>query len=126
MNFRNLMIVSAVSGFVFGAAFVIVPGLLGSLLGLATTPAVVLVARLYGTALLGVGILSWLVKDMTERTTQQPILLAFLVIDFGGFLVLLMSLLSGLMNVLGWFIAIFLLVMSAAWAYLLLAKKSTA
>ena len=124
MNFRNVMILSAVSALAFGAAFVIVPGLLGSLLGLATTPAVILMARLYGTALLGIGLLSWLIKDVTERRVQQPVLLTFIVTDFGGFLVLLVGQLNGLMNALAWLIIMFLLLMSAAYAYLLWARRS--
>ena len=124
MNFRNVMILSAVTALAFGAAFVIVPGLLGSLLGLATTPAVILMARLYGTALLGIGLLSWLIKDVTERRVQQPVLLTFIVTDFGGFLVLLVGQLNGLMNALGWLIIMFLLLMSSAYAYLLWARRS--
>jgi hypothetical protein len=117
MNFRNLMIVNAVTGILFGAGFIIAPGLLSSLFGIAATPASDFALRMYGAAVLGYGLLGWLVRWSTDRDLQKPVLTAVLVTDFGGFLAVLFAQLAGLMNALGWSIVVLLLLLSAAYAY---------
>ena len=117
MNFRYLMIVNAVTGILFGAGFVVAPGLLSSLFGIAATPVSDFALRMYGAAVLGYGLLGWLVRWNTDRDLQKPVLTAVLVTDFGGFLAVLFAQLSGLMNALGWSVVVLLLLLSAAYAY---------
>lgn len=123
MNFRNLMVVTAVSAIGFGAGFFILPAQLSSLFGMTSTPTSDLAFRLYATALIGVGLLAWLIRKADDYDTQKPILTGLLVTDFGGFLVMLYALLAGLMNALGWAVVILLLLLSAAYAYLLFSSK---
>jgi len=118
MSFRNLMIVTAVSATAFGLGFIIAPTQLGSLFGMSSTPTSDFAFRLYAMALIGVGLLAWLIRQADDHATQKPILTAFFVMDFGGFLVMLYAQLAGLMNALGWSVAILLLLLSAAYAYL--------
>ena len=116
MNFRNLMILNAVTGILFGAGFVVLPGLLSTLFGIAATPTSDFALRMYGAAVLGYGLLGWLIRQVTDREVQKPVLTAVLVTDFGGFLVVLFAVLAGLMNALGWLVVIMLLLLSAAYA----------
>jgi len=117
MNFRNLMIINAVTGILFGAGFLIMPGLLSSLFGIAATPTSDFALRMYGAAILGYGLLGWLIRQARDGVVQKPVLTAVFVKDFGGFLVLLFAQLAGLMNAFGWSVVILLLLMSIAYAY---------
>lgn len=123
MNFRNLMIINAVSAIVFGAGFVNAPMQLSPLFGLSSTPTSDFALRLYGTALIGVGLLGWLIRRSTDANIQKPVLTSLFVIDFGGFLVVLFAQIAGLMNALGWSVVILLLLLSAAYAYLRFTTK---
>lgn len=118
MNFRNLMIITAVTAIGIGAGFVLVPMQLGSLFGMSSTQTSNIAFRLYGTSLLGVGLLAWLIRQSEENEIQRPVLTAFFVTDFGGFLVVLFAQLAGLMNALGWSVVTLLLLLSVAYAYL--------
>lgn len=122
MNFRNLMVLTTVSTFVFGAGFVIVPVPLASLFGLAMSPTAELIARLYGVTLIGIGLLAWLVQNSQDGAIRKPFLLSLFITDFGGFVFMLLAQLSGLMNPLGWSVVGLLGLLSAAYAYLRLIR----
>ena len=125
MNFRNLMIVTAVTTIGFGAGFVIAPTQLGSLYGMSSTPTSEFALRMYATVLIGIGLLAWLIRQSQDSDIQKSALFAFFVTDFGGFLVVLFAQLAGLMNALGWSVVVLLLLLSAAYAYLRFAKQAT-
>ena len=118
MNFKFLMIITTIATIGFGTGFILAPKALSSLYGLSSTPSIEFTLRLYATALLGIGVLAWLFRHLQNRNTQKPILLAFLIIDFGGFLVTLFANLAGLMNLLGWSLVGIFLIFSVAYAYL--------
>lgn len=118
MTFRNLMILTMVSTSVFGAGFVIAPVPFASLLGLTLSPTAELIARQYGSALVGIGLLAWSVRNSQDETIQRPFLLSLFVTDFGGFIFMLLAQLSGLMNPLGWSVVGVLGLLTAAYAYL--------
>jgi hypothetical protein len=118
MNFRNMMILTTVSAFTFGAGFVVVPVSLASIFGLTMSPTAELIARLYGVALIGIGLLAWLVQNSQDDAIQKPLLLSLFITDFGGFVFMLVAQLSGLMNPLGWSVVGILGLLSAGYAYL--------
>ena len=123
MNFRNLMIIAAVTAIVFGAGFALAPMQLSSLFDISSTSASDFAFRLYGTALIGIGLLGWLARQSKNSDIQKAILTGLFVTDFGGFLVVLFAKLAGLMNAFGWAIAFLLLLLSAADAYLYFSSK---
>ena len=125
MNFHTLMIATAVATIGFGAGFIIAPTSLGSLYGLSSTPTSEFALRMYATALIGIGLLAWLIRQSQNRDIQKPVLLAFFVTDFGGLLVALFANLAGMMNALGWSLVVLLLLFSAAYAYLRFAQQAT-
>jgi len=70
----------------------------------------------------GIAALSWQIRHSQDGDIQKPVLLAFFITDFGGFLVMLFAQLRGLMNALGWSVVGLLLLLSAAYAYRRFAK----
>ena len=125
MNFRIIMIATAVATIAFGAGFIISPASLSSVYGLSSTPTNEFVLRLYAMALIGIGLLAWLFRQSQNRDTQKRLLLAFFVTDFGGFIVALFAKLAGMMNMFGWSLVVLLLLFSAAYAYSGFAQQAT-
>lgn len=124
MNFRNLMIISAVLALGFGIGFLALPDFLASLYGLDLTRAGTFVARLLGVELAGYGILAWFLRHVLELHVQRLVLLAFFITDASGFILSLLSQLSGLMNPTGWSMVAIYLLFSIAFGYLYVAKAN--
>jgi len=124
MNFHNLMLITAIATIGFGTGFIIAPKALIALYGLSSTPAIEFSLRLYATTIFGIGALALLIRHAQDHYSQKSVLLAFFIIDFGGFLVALLANLAGLMNVLGWSLVVLFLIFSGAYAYLYIFKKS--
>jgi len=124
MNFQTLMIATAVATICFGVGFILSPAFLGSLYGLSTTSISEFALRMYATVLIGIGILAWLIRLSQDRDVQKTVLIAFFVIDFGGFLVAFIAKLAGMMNALGWSLVVLLLLFTAAYAYLLFNQRN--
>lgn len=125
MNFHTLMIATAFATIAFGSGFIIAPVLISSLYGLPSTATSEFALRMYATALIGIGLLAWLFRQSQNRDIQKPLLLAFFVTDFSGFLVAFFAKLVGMMNSFGWSLVALLLLFSAAFAYLLFAQQTT-
>jgi hypothetical protein len=123
MNFRNVMLVSGALALGFGIGFAIIPAPIASLYGLDLSVSGIFIARLFGVALAGYGILSWLFRNVTELHTQILVLLAFLITDGAGFFVSLVYQLDGLMNPMGWSIVLIYLFLSLTFGYLYFANR---
>ncbi len=125
MNVRNLFMVNAVVAIVFGLAFVVVPGTTLELYDVNLSDAGLFVAQLFGAALIGYGLLTWLTKDAKPSPERQAILLAIFVADAIGFVASLLAQLAGLANALGWStVAIYLLLGLAFGYFRFMAKES--
>jgi hypothetical protein len=124
MNFKNLMVISAVLALVFGMGFLILPGPLASLYGLALSPSGVFIARLLGVELAGYGLLAWFIRNIVDAQIQRPILLAFFITDGIGFIVALLTQLAGLINTLGWMIVAVYLFLALCFGYLRFLKSN--
>lgn len=126
MTLRNLFIITAVVAVVFGAAFVLVPSPLMSLYDVTLDAGAILVARLFGGALITLAVLSWLAKDAAESEARGAIVLAFFIGDAIGFIVALVGQLSGAVNTLGWSTVVIYLLLALGFGYFQFMKPATA
>ena len=79
MNLALLMTINAVVAAVFGIAFVIAPGQAVSLYGVSADAPLRYIAQLFGAALLGFAVLTWMArKEVTlavaARNSRRPVL----------------------------------------------------
>lgn len=120
MNYRNLLTIAAILGFLFGLGFVLMPGTLTSLYNVQLAPAGILIAQLYGGTLLGFGLLNWLARGFGEEAAQQAVLTANLAGDALGFIFSLLGQLGGVpeVNALGWSTVVIYLLLALGFAYL--------
>ncbi len=125
MKLSTVMVVNAVVNVIFGIALVVVPGALAGLLGLmAMEP---LTEQLFGAELIGFAVLNWFARNMVDGDAAGPIILANLVSNAIGFIVIVILQLSGLtLGGLGRLVAVVPLLFTLAFGYFLFADRGRA
>jgi hypothetical protein len=58
--------------------------------------------RYFGVALIGIGLVCWLARDVTDGKAQRSIILALLISNIIGVIVSVQGTLSGVMSAVGW------------------------
>ena len=95
MSYRNLLAIAAVIASAFGLAMIFVPAQLFSLYNVEMNAGGIFVGQLFGTALLGFGVLNWLGRSVSDAPGRQAIATANLVGDGVGFIIALIGQLNG-------------------------------
>ena len=126
MKLGNLFVVNAVIAGLFGLAFVFAPARLLAQYGLVVDAGFGLVAQLFGAALVGYAILTWLVRKVGDSEARRAIVLALFISDGVAFVLALMAQLKGLVNSLGWSTVAIYLLLALGFAYFHFAKSSEA
>ena len=126
MKLGNLFAVNAVIAGLFGLAFVFAPAKVLAQYGLAVDAGFGLVAQLFGAALIGYAILTWLVRNAGASDARRAIVLALFISDGVAFVLALMAQLKGFVNSLGWSTVAIYLLLALGFAYFHFAKPSEA
>ena len=125
MKLSIFLIIAGVLGLAFGAPFVLAPVQLLSFYGVTLEGAgSIVVARLFGAALINLGLITLLVRNVTAAETQQAITLGGFVGDGIGFVVALLGQLAGVTNALGWSTVIIYLFLAVGFGYFRFMKPS--
>jgi len=124
MKLSNLLVFNAILALPFGVGFVLVPGTVWSLYGLAPGPAVNLAGQYFGVELIAVGLLCWFARNVSDSIAQRALILAFLIADVIGLVISLIATLSGMFNAVGWSAVAIYLVLSLGYAYFQFMKPS--
>lgn len=119
MSFKALLIIKAAVCITFGVLLLFVPAWLVGVMGAELGPAGAYTAREYGAALFGTLMLTWFARDATSVETKRPILLHLFVYDAIGFVVTTLTVLSGVLNPLGWGIVLVYAFFTAGSGYVL-------
>ena len=117
MRLNVLLLVSALIAGVFGVAFVVASGPLLSVYGVTLDKAGTLVAQLFGASLIGVAVLNWLARNVTDPDARRAVVVANLTQDGVGFVVILIGQLAGIPNALGWSNVAIYLLLALAFGY---------
>jgi hypothetical protein len=102
MRLGTLLMIGGVLGLVFGLAFLLFPRSMLPLYGVATDPPVVLMARFFGAALAQVGLILYLIRDVSDPRTRRGLVLGSFLGSLAGLVVALTAQFWGLVNGLGW------------------------
>jgi hypothetical protein len=117
MKLSTLLVVAAVIGAAFGVAFVVASGPLLSVYGITLDKAGTLVAQLFGALLIGLAVLNWFARNVTDPDARQAIVYGNLVGDVIGFVVILIGQLAGIANAVGWSSVAIYLLLALGFAY---------
>jgi hypothetical protein len=122
MTLKKLLIYNVIVTIPFGAGLVLIPKILLSLFGLTLDPGGSAIARLFGSALIFVGLLCWFARNAGESQARRAIVLAsFLECSLGCIIALLIQL-SGILNALGWAIVLLYLSLALWYGYVCLTQ----
>ena len=102
MRPNTLFRVAAVLALVFGVAFLLIPTTVLPGYGVVPEPAVTLLARFFGAALIQLGLVLYLLRDVRDAATVNALSLAGVMGSAAGLAVSLMGVLGGVVNTLGW------------------------
>jgi len=123
MKLSLFLIIKAIISLFFGILLAVIPAQLMAIYGSTLDPSGVLMARMVGAMLIGIGMLCWLSRSKTTDSLQD-IMLSLFVADTLGFLVVLMGQMAGLMNSLGWIIVAIWLLLALGLGYFRFIKSS--
>lgn len=124
MTIRMFFAILAVLSVLFGIGFVLAPAQVLANYGIEHSPALALLGRLFGGALLTLGIILWLARDFRDDAAIRTVLVAALVGDAVNLVVATMGTLSGVVNALGWSTVLIYLFAAAGSGYFLMARKA--
>ena len=119
MKFKNLMVIKALVCLAFGILLLIIPDRLLSIFGATLSDGGIFTAREYGAALFGNLFLCWFAKNVAESDARRAIILALFVYDLIGFVVTVITIVSGVLNPLGWLIVFVYLFFTVGFGYFL-------
>ena len=117
MRLSSLLVVAAIIGAAFGVAFVVASGPLLSVYGITLDKAGTLVAQLFGALLIGLAVLNWFARNVTDPEARQAVVYGNLVGDVIGFVVILIGQLGGIANAVGWSSVAIYLLLALGFAY---------
>lgn len=92
-------------------------GPLLALYGVTLDKAGTLVAQLFGALLIGLAVLNWFARNVTDQEARQAVVFGNLTGDVVGFVVILIGQLSGIANSLGWSSVAIYLLLALGFAY---------
>jgi hypothetical protein len=118
MKLNTLFIINTVVAFLFGLGFVLIPANVLSLYGIEMDATGLFVSRLLGSAFLGFGIITWMLRNSTGSAEIRSILLAYAVSDLIGFVLALVYQMQGIANALGWSTVAIYLLLGLGFGYL--------
>jgi len=119
MNFKNLMVIKAIVCLAFGILLLAIPDQLLSIFGASLSAGGMFTAREYGAALFGNLFLCWFAKNAAESDARRAIIIALFVYDLIGFIVTAITVISGVLNPLGWLIVFVYLFFTLGFGYFL-------
>lgn len=125
MKLSTLFTINAIIAAIFGLTFVLVPETSFSLYGFNLSPGGIIIARLFGAALLGYAVLTWFARNAGESEARKAIILAMVFSETVSFIVALLAQFSGAVNALGWSTVIIYLFLALGFGYFQFIKPST-
>jgi ABC-type Fe3+-siderophore transport system permease subunit len=102
MTSRTLLTITAVVAILYGLTFLLVPDTINALYGVPSAPHIALYTRFFGSALLGLGVITWFAKDFRSWDAIRGVLIGIAVTTAIGGLIALFAVVTGLSNAMTW------------------------
>ena len=122
MTIKTFFTIIAVLALVHGVGFVLVPEQVAASYGMAISASTVLMGRLFGAALLGLGLIFWFARDGSPESVRG-VLIATIVGDTVGLIVVVMGTTAGTLNSMGWVAALIYLFGAAGSGYFVMTQS---
>jgi len=122
MTIKTFFTIIAVLALVHGVGFVVVPEQVAASYGMATSASTVLMARLFGAALVGLGLVFWFARDGSSESVRG-VFIATIIGNTVGLIVVVMGTTAGTLNSMGWVAALIYLFGAAGSGYFVMARS---
>jgi hypothetical protein len=119
MNYRIMFLINAFIAVLLGLGFLVVPNRILDQFGVDGYAATKLISQFFGTAMLGLGLVLWFAKDVTDTNLQKGMGIALLVGAVAGLLITLMGTTSGVLRANWWMALVVYAILGFAYGYLL-------
>ena len=119
MSFKNLMVIKALVCLGFGILLLAIPDKLLSIFGATLGDGGMFTAREYGASLFGNLFLCYFAKNAGESDARRAIILALFVYDLIAFVMTAITVISGVLNPLGWSIVLIYFFFTLGFGYFL-------
>jgi hypothetical protein len=102
MRLRSLLLLAGVIALGFGLAFLFAPRPMLALYGVALDPGIVLMSRFFGAALVQLGLVLYLIRDVGDLRTQRGVVIGSFLGSLAGLVVALTGQFWDVVNQFGW------------------------
>jgi hypothetical protein len=102
MQLGTLLRLAGLLALAFGIGFLFAPARVLAMYGVAAEPTVVLMARFFGSALVQLGLVLYLIRDVSDPVTRRGVVIGSFLGSLAGFVVSLTAQFWGLTNSFGW------------------------
>jgi len=117
MKLSNLLAFNAVVALVFGIGFLLIPASVLAMYGAAPGPQINLTAQLFGSALIHVGLVAWLIRNVSDGLARRAIVTSGLAANLVGLVVSLIGTLGGVISSFGWSAIVIYVLLALGYAY---------
>jgi hypothetical protein len=117
MTLKRFFLFNSIISVLSSLALLLMPASILELFSMPNNAATKVLLQLFGVELLGSGLITLFAINTKELRSQRSLTLSFFIADGIGFIVALGGLLSGAMNLLGWFVALALLILALGFGY---------
>ena len=124
MKLSAFLAVVAVVAVAFGLAFVVAPEPLLATYGISLPPAGLFVGRLFGAALIALGLVAAFSRNVTDGLARNAILRGYFVGELIGFVCVLWGQIQGVTNMLGWSTVAIYFLFTLGFGYFLFMKPA--
>ncbi len=124
MNIGVFLAIAAAIAIIYGVAFIIVPDFVLVTYGMTTSAALNLMARYFGLTLLGIGLVTWLVRETSDGKALRGLLSGLAIQAVVGLVVSIWGTVSGTMNGMGWSAVLIYAVLLAGYLYYLFVDRT--
>src|ERR1700743_2491798 len=122
MTTKTFFTIVAALALVHGVGFVLIPEQVSGSYGMATSVSTLFMSRLFGAALVGLGLIFWFARDGSSESVRG-VFVATIVGNVVGLIVVVMGTMAGTLNSMGWVAAFIYLFGAAGSGYFLMGRS---
>ena len=123
MKLKTLFSITSVFFIINSAIAILMPQVQLSLYGVITNPGANYMAQWAGLGSVAVALIAWFARNFNVPKVQREIVLILLIYFILGFGISLLGTISGVMNAMGWSLAIVCLLFAISYAYFYFLKE---
>ena len=124
MKLKTLLVINAILLVLFGFPSILAPEALVKPYGVTLDPVAKHNVQTLGAYYLGLAVLSWMARKVTDSNALRAILLAFFISYLISMIISILDILSGLGNAFGWSSVVLYLLLLIGFGYYLFVKPS--